>query len=84
MSTPLKPYIVTFQDTLRVRVAVRARTLIEAERNAIAQWSDDLWNTADPALAITHSEFIESCGRDFFEITPDIFADLQTNESNTQ
>jgi len=81
MSTKLKPYIVTFKDTLRVCVAVRARNSKDAERKAIKQWSDNLWNKADPALAGTDSEIIESYNRDFFEVEVDPFADLPTNES---
>jgi hypothetical protein len=80
MSTPLKPFIVTFQDTLRVRVAVNARYPKDAERKAIKQWSDALWDKADPALAGTDSEIIESYNRDFFEVEVDPFADLPTNE----
>lgn len=83
MSPPLKPYIVTFQDTLRVRVTVRARYRKDAERKAIKQWSDDLWEKADPALADTSSEIIESYNRDFFEVDGDWLTESSTNESTT-
>lgn len=81
MSTSPKPYIVTFQDTLRVRISVNASTPHHAEAKAIKQWSDDLWTKADAALADTSSEIIESSDRDFFEIQEDVFAHPKTNES---
>lgn len=82
MSKPLTPYIVNFQDTLRISVAVRARSPQEAEQQAVCQWSKDLWQKADLALVGADSEIIESFSRDFFEVEVNPFAQPETNESS--
>ncbi|CFX04400.1 protein of unknown function [Candidatus Filomicrobium marinum] len=81
MSKPLKLYTVTFHDTLRVQVEAYATNPEAARSFAIKQWSDALWERADPTLEDTTCIILESFSRNYFEITEDDAPTLSTNES---
>lgn len=80
----LKPYRVTLHDTLRVCVDVDARYPKEAQRKAIAQWTNDLWDKADKALADSPSQIVQSNRRELFAIYPTAITKKTTNESPSQ